>query len=143
MTFGIKNHTTIIVLLTMIPQLLKLLSPKRKSSNSQCCNSSQLDNPNHLCFRPSNPSLCHHNFYPHNSFKPHHCNRHKVHSLPPQKLSLRLLRRNAHQKCKNDASRPFRKMTTGSRRPKIEAEDVSPTQGASGGSLPQTMEQLG
>jgi hypothetical protein len=32
---------------------------------------------------------------------------------------------------------------TGSRRPKIEAEDVSPTQGASGGGLSPTMEQLG
>ncbi len=32
---------------------------------------------------------------------------------------------------------------TGSRRPKIEAEDISPTQGASGGGLSPTMEQLG
>ncbi len=32
---------------------------------------------------------------------------------------------------------------TGSRRPKIEAEDVSPTQGASGGGLSPKMEQLG
>jgi hypothetical protein len=32
---------------------------------------------------------------------------------------------------------------TGSRRPKIEAEDVSPTQGASGGGLSPAMEQLG
>jgi hypothetical protein len=32
---------------------------------------------------------------------------------------------------------------TGSRRPKIEAEDVSPAQGASGGGLSPTMEQLG
>jgi hypothetical protein len=32
---------------------------------------------------------------------------------------------------------------TGSRRPKIEVEDVSPAQGASGGGLSKTMEQLG
>jgi hypothetical protein len=32
---------------------------------------------------------------------------------------------------------------TGSRRPKIEAEDISPTQGASGGGLSPKMEQLG
>jgi hypothetical protein len=95
----------------MIPQLLKLLSPKRKSSNNQCCNNSQLDYPNHPCFRPSNPSLCHHNFYPHNPFKPHHCSRCKVFSLPRQKLSLRLRRINSHQRYKNVASRPFQKTT--------------------------------
>jgi hypothetical protein len=32
---------------------------------------------------------------------------------------------------------------TGSRRPKVEAEDISPAQGASGGGLPQKMVQLG
>ena len=95
----------------MIPQLLKLLSPKRKSSNNQCCNNSQLDYPNHLCFRPSNPSLCYHNFWPHNLFQLYHCNPHKVFSLPRQKLSLRLRRINAHQRYKNVASRPFQKMT--------------------------------
>jgi hypothetical protein len=92
-------------------QLLLLLSPKCKSSNNQCCNNSQLDNPNHPCFCPSNPSLCHHNFNPHNPFKPHHCNRFKMHSLPYRKLSLRLRRRNAHQRHKNVNSRPFQKRT--------------------------------
>jgi hypothetical protein len=38
---------------------------------------------------------------------------------------------------------PEEDSATGSRCPKIEAEDVSPTQGASGGGLSPTMEQLG
>ncbi len=108
-TFGIKNHTTIIVLLTMIPQLLKLLSPKCKSSNNQCCNNSQLDHPNHPCVCPSNPSLCYHNFWPHNPFQPHRCNHRKVLSLPRQKLSLRLRRLKAHRRYKNVALRPSRR----------------------------------
>ncbi len=95
----------------MIPQLLKLLSPKRKSSNNQCCNNSQLDYPNHPCFRLSNTSLCHHNFWPHNLFQPYHCNHRKVFSLPHQKLSFRLRRINARQRYKNVASRPFQKTT--------------------------------
>ncbi len=90
----------------MIPQLLKLLSPKHKSSNNQCCNNSQLDYPN-----PSNPSLCHHNFWPHHPFQPHHCNRRKVFSLQHQKSSLHLRHLNAHQRYKNIASRPFQKRT--------------------------------
>ncbi len=110
-TFGIKNPMTIIMLLTMIPQLLKCLSPKRKSRNNQCFNSSRLDYPNHPCFHPSNPSLCHHNFWPHNPFQPHHCNRHKVLSLPCQKLSLGLCRLNAHRRYKNVTSRPFQRRT--------------------------------
>jgi hypothetical protein len=64
----------------MMFQLLQLLSPKRKSSNNQCCNNSQLDNPNYPCFRPSNPWLCHHNFYPHNPFKPHHASAAATHT---------------------------------------------------------------
>ena len=102
----------------MMFQLLQLLSPKRKSSNNQCCNNNQLDNPNYPCFRTSNPSLCHHNFYPHNPFKPHHCNCRKWYNLPSQELSLHLRRRNAHRRCKNGDSRPFQK------RMRLLAQDV-------------------
>jgi hypothetical protein len=109
--FGIRSHTTITMSQIYLPQLLLLLSPKGKSSNSQCCNNSQLDNPNHLCFCPSNPSLCHHNVQRHNPFRAHHCNHCKLYSLPYQKLSLRLFHCKAHQRCKSDASRPFRKTT--------------------------------
>ena len=93
----------------MMFQLLQLLSPKRKSSNNQCCNNSQLDNPNYPCFRPSNPLLCHHNFYPHNPFKPHHCHRRKLYNLPSLTSSLRLRRRNAHRRYRNGDSRLFQK----------------------------------
>jgi hypothetical protein len=116
-TSGTKSHTKITKSQNTLPQLLSLLSPSNNFNNSQCCNSiqccnsSQLDYPNPLCFCPSNLSLCHHNFRHHNSFKPHHCNRRKVFSLPYQKLSLHCHCRNTHQRSKNVISRPFQKRT--------------------------------
>ncbi len=77
-TSGIKSHTTIIMSQNTLPRLLLLLSPKRKSNSFQCCNSSQLDNPNYPCYRPSNPLLCHHNFQLVSTNSPHQCNHSKV-----------------------------------------------------------------
>jgi len=108
-TSGIKSHTTITMSQNTLPQLLFLFCPSNNFKNSQCCNSSQLDYPNHPCFHPRNPSLCHHNFQRHNPFRPHNCNHHKVFSFPYWKLPSHRLRHNTHQRYKNVAPRPFQK----------------------------------